>query len=83
MAYQARFSPDELVRIADRATLDEFFHSYKLHHPLQPAQLEYAGKIAKVIRASMYHGGDQLYELADVPGIWHERLLETAVENSN
>jgi hypothetical protein len=83
MAYHPRFSPDEPVRIANRATLDEFFRSYKLHHPLQVVQLEYAGQIAKVIRASMYHGGDQLYELKGIPGIWHENLLETPPPNSN
>ena len=42
-------------------------------------QLQSAGKVATVVRASMYHGGDQLYELTGVPGIWHERLLEAVV----
>jgi hypothetical protein len=78
MAYNPKFRPGESVRIADRAILDEFFRSYKLHHPLQEPQLAYAGKVAKVISASMYHGGDQLYDLTDVPGIWHEHLLEPA-----
>jgi hypothetical protein len=78
VAYDPRFQPGEFVRIADRATLEAFFHSYKLHHPLQEAQLSHAGSIAKVIRTSMYHGGDQLYDLTDMPGIWHEHLLEPA-----
>jgi hypothetical protein len=78
MAVKPKFWPGESVRIADRATLDEFFRSYRLHHPLQEPQLEYAGKVAQIISASMYHGGDQLYELTDAPGIWHEHLLEPA-----
>ncbi len=83
MAYNPMFAPEQAVRIAARTVLDEFFRSYKLHHPLQETQLEHAGKIAKVIRASMYHGGDQLYELRGIPGIWHERLLESVAAPSN
>jgi hypothetical protein len=76
MAHEPKFQPGQSVRIADRAALDEFFRSYRLHHPLAEAQLEHAGKVATVIRAYMYHGADQLYELTGVPGIWHEHLLE-------
>ena len=49
MAYNLKFIPDELVRVADRATLDKYFRSYKLHHPLQAAQLDYAGRTAYVM----------------------------------
>jgi hypothetical protein len=76
MAVQPNFSRGEAVRITERPTLDKFILSYKLHHPLEERQLGYAGRTAEVIRVSMYHGGDQLYELVDVPGIWHEHLLE-------
>jgi hypothetical protein len=84
MAYEPKFAAGGPVRIVGLATLNEFLHSYKLHHPLQENQLAYAGRRAKVIRACMYHGADQLYELEGVPGIWHERLLEAVTpENSD
>jgi len=78
----AKYRIGTTVRVADRATLDEFCRSWKLHHPLQRAQLKYAGRTAKVSRSFMYHGGDVLYELKGVLGVWHERLLE-AEPNSN
>jgi hypothetical protein len=79
-----KFQAGDVVRIANRATLDQFFQSWKLHHPIQPDQLQYAGRVTKVGRSSMYHGGDILYELHDVPGIWHQQLLVAALpENSN
>jgi len=56
--------------------LEEFLRTWKLHNKLHPAQLEYAGRVAKVERTGMYHGGYFLYELNAVPGIWHEHLLE-------
>jgi hypothetical protein len=72
----AKFRKGATVRIADRPTLDQFFQTYKLHHRLQENQLQFAGHVAKVRVSAMYHGGDMLYELEDVPGIWHERLLD-------
>lgn len=77
MAYDPKFAQGERVCIVDRAALDEFYQTYKLHHPLQEIQLGYAGQVTEIIRSMMYHGADQLYELKDVPGIWHENLLET------
>jgi hypothetical protein len=29
-----------------------------------------------------YHGGDELYELASVPGIWHEQNIHRATPES-
>lgn len=81
-----RFQAGDLVQIAEWTALDEFFRSWKFHHPLHPDQLQYAGRIAKVVRSSMYHGGYILYELQDVPGIWHQQLLGEALparHNSN
>jgi hypothetical protein len=72
----AKFEPGDVVRIADRKTLDEFLQSWKLHHPLQKEQLAHAGQIARVTQARMYHGGDILYVLDGVPGIWHQRLVD-------
>ena len=40
--------------------------------------MEYAGATANVKDVSFYHGGDQLYVLENVPGIWNEPCLESA-----
>ena len=72
----AKYRDGTEVRIGARPTLETFLREWKLHHPLQPEQLEYAGRVAKVARSMMYHGGDVLYELSGIPGIWHERCLE-------
>jgi hypothetical protein len=57
----------------------EFLKTWKLHHELEPQQLNFANKIAKVKSVGFYHGGDELYELKGVPGTWHEQCLR-AVE---
>ena len=36
------------VRIADRAFLEEFLEAGQYHNELEPEQLEYAGRVAKV-----------------------------------
>jgi len=46
---------------------------------LQRQQLNYADKIAKVKSVGFYHGGDELYELKGVPGMWHEQCLKASV----
>jgi len=42
--------------------------------------MEYAEATANVKEVSFYHGGDVLYVLENVPGIWHEFSLESAVQ---
>ena len=64
------------VRIVPRPALEEFVRTWQYHHPLLPEQLPYGGTIATVRAVSMYHGGDMLYELAGIPGYWHEQLLQ-------
>ena len=56
--------------------LEEFLRTWKFHHKLQAEQLSYGGRIVKVRSSAMYHGGDVLYELEGVPGVWHEQLLQ-------
>jgi hypothetical protein len=75
-SYAPTFSEGDLVRIAARQTLDQFARNWKYHHPLQPDQFAYAGAIAKVTSIGTYHGGDILYALDGIPGIWHEQLIE-------
>jgi len=71
----SKFRVGSTVQIGSRAQLEEFLRTWQYHHKLQPEQLVYAARIAKVKSSSMYHGGDVIYQLEDVPGIWHEQLL--------
>jgi hypothetical protein len=52
--------------------------AWKFHHPLGVDQLDFGAHVARVQAVSFYHGGDQLYQLAGVPGVWHEQLLRAA-----
>jgi hypothetical protein len=73
--YRAEFEVGEQVCIANREFLLRFIAEWKYHHPLQPEQVAYADKIATVRSVGFYHGGDELYTLFDVPGIWNEACL--------
>ena len=72
----AKYPEGSTVRIANRAALEEFLRTWQWHHKLQPNQVEHAGKLAKVAKSFMYHGGDVIYVLEHVPGVWHEQCLE-------
>jgi hypothetical protein len=76
--YNASYPEGTTVRVADRATLEHFMATWKYHHPLTPDRLQYADKTSRVKKVGYYHGGDVLYELDDVPGIWHEECLRKA-----
>ncbi len=76
--YKEEFSKGSAVRIADRAFLESFFQTWKLHNRLEPEQLNYANQIVEVESVGFYHGGDELYKLKGVPGIWHEQCLQAA-----
>lgn len=80
--YNPEFPKGSFVKIADRAFLESFLESWKLHHPLEPAQLDWADRIAEVKSVGIYHGGDELYELKSVPGIWHEQCLKAEERKS-
>lgn len=64
------------VRIIDRDRLAAFAKTWKYHHPLKRTQMTFAGRTAVVVDVSFYHGGDELYELKGIPGIWHGECLE-------
>jgi hypothetical protein len=70
-----KFKEGATVRIAARAQLEEFMRTWQYHHKLQPEQLEFADRVATVKSTGIYHGGDVIYQLEGVPGIWHEQLL--------
>jgi hypothetical protein len=73
--YKKKFPAGSRVRIAEIEELKKFQRTWRYHHKLEPPQLAYAGKLAEVKGVSFYHGGDVLYELRDIPGIWHEQCL--------
>jgi hypothetical protein len=66
------------VRIADRAFLEEFLQEGQYHNELEPEQLQYAGRVAKVREVNFFHGGDEIYTLEGIPGVWHEECLTAA-----
>jgi hypothetical protein len=71
----AEFEVGTEVRIADRAFLEEFLEAGQYHNELEPEQLEFAGRTAKVHNVSFFHGGDEIYALEGIPGVWHEECL--------
>lgn len=73
--YHSAFDGGEYVRIADADALRQFQQSWTLHHALQEEQLAYAGRDARVVTVSYYHGGTPLYEFLEIPGIWHEPCI--------
>jgi hypothetical protein len=73
--YNASYPVGTRVRIVDRGSLEQFLANWKYHHPLSVDQLNYADHMSRVKDVSYYHGGDVLYELDDIPGIWHEQCL--------
>jgi hypothetical protein len=64
-----------MVRIADRAVLDRFRETWKFHDPLELSQLACAGQTATVREIGFHFGGDFVYRLDEIPGIWHEQCL--------
>jgi hypothetical protein len=66
------------VRVVPRGRLEDFRLTWRYHHALAEAQLPFAGSVARVATVGFYHGGDVLYTLEDIPGIWHEVCLDSA-----
>lgn len=74
-AYNEQFPVGTRVQIAPQARLDQFKRAWRYHHPLTVEQLAFAGQPAVVLAVGFYHGGDVLYELEGIPGMWHEECL--------
>ena len=64
------------MQIRDRAGLETFRASRRFHNSLQPEQLAWAGRRGRVNQVGLYHGGDPLYSLHDLAGVWHESCLK-------
>jgi hypothetical protein len=74
-AYQERFPVGARVRIAGRSKLELFRKQWTFHHPLEPEQVSFADRETTVKEVGFYHGGDPLYWLEGIPGVWHEECL--------
>jgi hypothetical protein len=74
--YHEAFRVGEKIRIKSKEYLLNFKKSWKYHNNITNDQIEYGGQEVYVDRIGAYHGGNLLYELKDVPGVWHEQLLE-------
>jgi hypothetical protein len=81
--YNAEYPEGVTVQIVDRLQLGEFMATWRYHHPLTNEQLGYGGLTARVKSVSFYHGGDELYVLEGVPGLWHEACLGPGLESQN
>jgi hypothetical protein len=73
--YNAEFPPGTHVQIADRGHLEEFKRTWRLHNPLTGEQLSFASNLGVVTSVGFYHGGDELYIIEGIPGVWHEACL--------
>jgi hypothetical protein len=76
--YKEAFPAGTEVQIAGQAFLEDFKATWKYHHKLQPEQLAYAGRVARVKEVAFYHGGDPIYTLEGIPGLWLEQCLQPA-----
>lgn len=76
--YQEQFSVGDAVRTASHAELLTFMNQWQFHHPLSREQLHYPDHETTVVEVTFYHGGDPLYVLRGLPGVWHEVCLRRA-----
>ena len=76
--YNPEFPIGTRVRILDKPDLELFSRRWAYHHPLESEYFQFGGREADVVNVTFYHGGDELYELSGVPGVWHEECLRTA-----
>jgi hypothetical protein len=76
--YKVEYPKGTMVKIANRPSLELFLQTWKLHNRLMADQLDYADRVAEVESVGFYHGGDELYKLKDIPGVWHEQCLVAA-----
>lgn len=74
--YNEEYPVGSRVRIVNKAKLEIFRKNWKYHHPLEEHQLRHSGETSFVQEVRFYHGGDELYVLEGIPGIWHEVCLE-------
>ncbi len=80
--YKEAFPRGTAVLVADLPALQQFREEWRYHNPLSEKQLSFAGRATIVADVSFYHGGDVLYNLKGLPGIWHESCLRPSAQPS-
>ncbi|MFN0011889.1 MAG: hypothetical protein ACKVS8_09630 [Phycisphaerales bacterium] len=78
--YEARYPVGTSVRVASVQVLRAFIETWRHHNPLPVEHLSFAGHGTEILTVGFYHGGDVLYELRGVPGVWHESCLADVME---
>jgi hypothetical protein len=63
---------------ASSRKLELFMREWKYHHKLRLEQLPYADHETLVKEVGFYHGGDPIYTLEGIPGLWLEPCLRSA-----
>ena len=74
----AEFEVGAEVRIAGRDVLEKILEAGQYHNELEPEQVAFAGAVARVKSVEFFHGGDEIYTLDGIPGVWHEECLSAA-----
>lgn len=80
--YEIEFPIGSKVKVAGRDVLENFLQTWQYHNKLEPQQVDYHDRVAMVEYAGVYHGGDELYRLEGIPGIWHEQCLSAYEDDS-
>ena len=80
--YKEDFPKGAKVRMKGRDFLESFRDTWRYHDPLQSEQVGYSDRVTEVESVGFYHGGDVLYTLRSVPGIWHEQCLASYDDNA-
>ena len=81
--YAEEFPVGTIVTVREGRDPEAFQAEWRHHHLLVPEQLSFAGMVARVAHVGFYHGGDLLYELEDIPGLWHEVCLRSRVSGDS
>jgi hypothetical protein len=79
--YKEDFATGSMVQVKSSDELAKFMRpTWQHHHPVSHEQLQYAGAKVRVLGVAFYHGGDPLYTLSEVPGLWHEQCLQSVAD---
>jgi hypothetical protein len=81
--YNPEFPKGTKVKVATLAVLEDFAKTWRYHNPLQENQFPFHDVVAVVDDVYFYHGGDELYKLNHLPGVWHEQCLEEILKESS
>lgn len=73
--YSAQFEEGAMVKVRSKADLERFQAEWQYHNPITAEQIEYADRTARIAEIGYYHGGEPLYRLEGLPGVWHEPCL--------